>query len=316
MTNIIKTFTINLDLEPKNRYSEIVSSFDINKISYMLNQIYDQYTNSIPFVESLVKLNINKAIYSDEIQFWADTFNLPFYKVLVMQLLYEINSGCTTFVIPGNIMFRTMDWPLEFLKEITYQAVFIKNNVKIYEAVCWVGSIGIFTGKSLTNNYAVAINYRRVNDTNIKSIFNNYLRTINMCYPVSYLLRHVLETNTKYNTMIEILKNTKLISPVYYIVCKFNNQNKTTKQPLIIQRDVESYEIISDLKIIQTNSDKNNGISNIMYSKERAEIVRQAIEKYESIDDILINIYKYPVISHETIYLSIISKDMFITNKI
>lgn len=128
-------FIIDLDKKLSRRYKKLIKSYDIKKIGDKLNEVYCQYLPKIPFINSLVSMitsarhkvpvakpgfcaSKSKIMYLDELEFWAKIFGVEFHKILVLQLLYEINSGCSTFVY-DNVMYRIMDWPMEFLKEMT-----------------------------------------------------------------------------------------------------------------------------------------------------------------------------------------------------
>ena len=273
-----KQFIINLDLDVELRYEQLIKSFDITMIRTQFNSVYNTMVNQLPFVDTiisqLVNVNQSKIMYYDEIMYWSNIFNMPFHKVLLMQLMYEINAGCTTFV-KDNVMYRTMDWPMDFLKEMTYHGIFTKKSEVIYEAVCWLGSVGIFTGK--TANYSVAINYRRINDFSLGQIINKYLNVTNMYWPVSYLLRHTLETTNDTDNLINNLKSAKLVSPVYYIVNDFNGKAS------IIMREPKKYTHIIKQNLVQTNCDndkiKNKTGLNIMHSYERHAFVKELFNK-------------------------------------
>jgi hypothetical protein len=200
-----------------------------------------------------------------------------------------------------------MDWAMDFLKEITYQAIFIKNGKPVYEAVCWLGSIGLFTGKSLIHDYSLAINYRRVNNMTVGQIMQNYLLATNMNWPVSYLLRNILENEFDHEKALYNLSHAKIISPVYYIVNNFND--KAT----IIRRTPDDKEILQNDILIQTNSDDKDSKVDIMDSCKRIKILEKMLLKPCDVDTILKTINKSPIINVETIYFSIISKNKFTT---
>lgn len=315
MKNILlKPVIIDLDEEPKKRYRQLVKKYDIKSISKNLSDVYEDFKFNIPFfdtiISTLTSIHKDKIMYYDEIQYWSELLELDFYKVMIMQLLYELNSGCTTFVSPINnvrTMFRTMDWAMDFLKEITYQAIFVKNGKAIYEAVCWLGSVGVFTGKSLVNDYSLAINYRRVNNMSMSQVMQNYLLTINMNWPVSYLVRNILENGLDYEKALFNLSCAKTISPVYYIINNFN------EKATIIRRIPDDKEILQNDILIQTNCDDVNSKVDIMDSHARIKMLEKILVKTPNIDTIMKTINKSPITNLATIYFSIISKNEFTT---
>lgn len=306
---------INLDEKIDIRYREVVKLFSIDLISHNFSKIYDMLKPNIPFLDTIISTLINdnkdKIMYLDEINYWSTLFKIDFHKILIMQLIYELSSGCTTIIVPVdgiNTMFRTMDWSMDFLKLITYQATFYKNNIPIYEAVCWLGSVGIFTAKSLIHNYSLAINYRRLNDLSIIQIYKNYLNSVNMHWPVSYLTRHLLENSFTIEQVIHNLTNAPIISPVYYILNNFNDK------PIIIRRTPISNEIIKNDVVIQTNCDDEGIEPNIMNSHERLRMLKKLFQKEYTYNKITETINKFPITNKDTIYFSVINKDKFTTN--
>jgi len=344
----VKTFTINLDLPPETRYSKLCACWDLgcNTSLNLLESLkepnpntslrdkyismYKSFIGIIPLgeslIESIIKSNIDTIMYRDEIEYWSKQIGLPFYQVVILQLLFEINSGCTTFVTELNslqTMIRLMDWPCEFLKEITYHGVFYSQGKPIFDAVCWVGSIGIFTARSIKSKYMVSLNYRRLNSVTMHTIITGYLNTVvAQAWPVSYLARHMLETGKKYEQVVHTLETCKLISPVYYIISSL--KLGTPSSPLIIQRAPEAHATIQRINPIQTNCDNIGSQDNIMFSKERLGIVNQILNpdpdpitgivpsnKKKTLESVLKQTCVYPVINKDTVYMCVMNANTF-----
>lgn len=311
----MKHFDIDLDLAPDDRFKVVERNFNFKKVKEKYEEVYESYKPTIPFFETfirmIVSLHKDKIMFYDEIVYWSDKLEVPFYKVVIMQLLYEANAACTTFVgkFDGkNTMIRTMDWPMEFLKKFTYQATFYRDKKPIYEAVCWIGSVGVFTGKSITQEYSLALNYRRTKEISIGTILTNFKNTIYSYWPVAYLTRHVLENQYTCDETAHILQSYALISPVYYILNNFNSY------PIIIQRDTETYTCITGSYVIQTNCDNDKTEPDILYSVYRMKHVTRLLKKTCVLSNVIKGVCKYPVMNDETIYMSIINKDTFKTN--
>lgn len=308
---------INLDLEPEKRYQSLICQFDITQLKKEFQRLYNQYLPKFPGIEGIASfitfISQSKIKYYDEIEYWSKIFDMSFHQVVLMQLLYEINSGCTTYIstIEGKqVMVRTFDWPEPLLQKIIYHGEYYKNGKKIYEGISILGSVGMFTGKSSTQEYSLAINYRRLNCVTLSTIFNNFCNIMKSYWPVSYLLRHCLETEMDYNTTITSLKNACLVSPVYYSVNGFN------QKPLIIQRGPTDFKDITGDYTIQTNCDNENLEQqlNIEYSIQRWIKVRDILEKEKDFNDIMISTLTYPIIREDTVYISIITDDKFETS--
>ncbi len=321
----IKSIKIDLDLPPESRYAKLCVIMGVDNLKEKFKQMYQSYIGIIPLtdflLESMVRSNIDTIMYRDEIEFWSNTIGLPFYKVVMLQLIYEINSGCTTLVSELNslqTMIRIMDWPCKFLKEITYHGVFYSQGKPIFDAVCWVGSIGIFTARSIKSKYMCALNYRRVNTISMHTIANSYMNTVvAQAWPVSYLLRHMLELGEKYDAVVQTLETCKLISPVYYVISSLKPDSYVGNKfnPCIIQRAPQAHNTICMKSLVQTNCDSIASPDNIMFSKERLDIINKALaEEKKTFESVIKKVCSYPVLNKDTIYISIINAQSFETN--
>lgn len=330
----VETFNINLDEPVETRYLKLCVFFNLNQSNNNLrekySQMYKSFVGIIPLAESLlesiIKSNIDTIIFKDEIEFWSQQIGLPFYQVVLLQLLYEINSGCTTFVTELNslqTMIRLMDWPCSFLKEITYHGVYYLEGKPIFDAVCWIGSVGVFTARSIKSKYMVALNYRRISTISIHTIITGYLNTVVAnAWPVSYLVRNMLESGEKYEQVVSVLETCKLISPVYYIISSL--KLGIPSSPLIIQRAPEAHNTICRVNPIQTNCDNIGSSDNIMFSKERLRIVNKILNpepdpitglvtSKKTLESVLKQTCVYPVINKDTIYMTITNANIFDT---
>jgi hypothetical protein len=317
VTNVPQ-FKINLDLSIVERYAELTAFFkkDITEISQLCDNLYYSVVGSVGdfSIKTLLSCYRNQIMYYDEICYFTKIFNMPFHRILLLQLFYEVNAACTSISIKinnNNVLFRTMDWPMEFLKKITYQAEYYKNGIKLYTGVNWYGCVGLFTASN--QKYAVSINFRR-EDTN--NILQNIYRCISLHMPISYAIRYIFDNDCSYDDMLNCLKTIKLIAPTYITIVS----NDYTS--LVITRSPQDYTIEeNDNYIIQTNIDdiNNHKELNIMYSRERHKICENAIRingyNFKSVDDVIKTFLIKPILNDDTIYVSVIDpKNFFITS--
>lgn len=318
MNNNIIKIGLNLDLEPEKRYQCLLVHFDILSIKKEIQNLYKKYAPQIPGLDIILSITTYltqyKIMYYDEIYYWSNIFEIPFHQAVLMQLLYEINSGCTTIIHTNDnekqSMIRTFDWPEPLLTKLLYQASFYKNGKKIFEGICILGSVGIFTGKN--DEYSLAINYRRTTDITLSTIFHNFLNTIKSYWPVSYLLRYCLEKSLSFDDCVNTLKNSLVISPVYYSI------NGFCHKPLIIQRSINSYKEFTGEYTIQTNCDQFDDVKeekDIEYSYDRFFLAKKVIDNKgnKNENDMLKSLLKFPIKREDTIYISIINKEQFDT---
>ena len=195
------------------------------------------------------------------------------------------------------------------------------KNRTLYSATTWAGYIGILTGIR-PHCFSVSINYRLLN----KSRFNNILKTLTLSWPVSYAVRHALESCYSYETAVEYFKKVPLISPVYITVCgvKKNEGCLITRNPektehfisldnLQSEEDSKLIYLAKDLGfILQTNCDwwlveNINDDDTIMSSRKRVESAIKSFKELNSIDEeeIANTIFlKPPIVNQLTIYIT------------
>jgi hypothetical protein len=163
----------------------------------------------------------------------------------------------------------------------------------------------------MLRNHALAINFRVTKEMSLKELINNYISASLMYWPVSYLVRHILETNMSYEKCCELLENAKLISPSYITITNFRDN------PRVYVRDQLSYKIYTDETTIQTNCDNdcnnNKKEFDILYSFKRRELFEKVLqEKHNTLNDLIKNLCVFPIINEETIYLTVMS-DNYVT---
>jgi hypothetical protein len=170
MTNELITYKINLDLDPSDRWKQVMFDYKDLFIEAMNNMesIMAEFGilgGAINFASAIACKIMNGIMYREELQSISNISGIPLHKLVLCQICYEMFAACTSVVIKGhnNIHFRTMDWEMEFLKKITIKVQFMKNDKYLFEAITWVGYMGIVTGMS--KKHSIAVNYRRANGT-------------------------------------------------------------------------------------------------------------------------------------------------------
>jgi acid ceramidase len=236
-------------------------------------------------------------LYSKELHEMSNILKVPVKKLIVLQLCYEAFSACTSVGFKKNdnvYHFMTMDWPMDFLKDLTVSVNFTKNGKLLFKAVTWIGCVGVFTGY-VPGKYSVAINYRRSNGT----IFGNIKKALMLKWPTAYLVRSCLEDEYSAKKIVECLKVTKLISPCYFTVVEAVG---TTHK--IVRDNDKCVEYKKNSFMVQANNDKASK-DNILYSNERVKTVLD-IMKTDFSNNIVEEFLQYPIINEETIYYTFI----------
>jgi len=319
----VPTYNFDLSLPANKRWEVIFDSFSGKDIGYLRDEgrkILNPYSSMISIVDNFIISFSDKIMFYEELQYISKRTNMLFSEVLLLQLVYEANSACTSAIFTidnksktgkskysqdstnrigrSKYFFRTMDWDMEFLKKFTIKLNVMREGEMITEAVGWLGLVGYFTATSIKNKYSISVNYRRT--TNQMNILNNIYRTINGYYPIAYLVRVVVNSHNIKET-IKSLKNTQLISPCYFIVCDWNTyKDISLVRDCIITRDCDGTVNKRTTELIQTNCDFDKTGPNILYSIERRNLFKAILSTTDgSVNDFL----RQPIINHETIYL-------------
>lgn len=300
------TTRINNSLPPSKKWLLLEQHFKPNlpEIKKTLQTLYSSVIGyyDIP-LKLLSYISMHNAFYLDDLKYFANIFGLDIHQVLIINLYYELSAACTTYcthIDNKPVMFRTMDWPMDFLKQITYKATYYNDeNDYHYDVISWFGCVGLFT--ACNDKYAIAINYRR--DSSGGNILSAIYRTLSLWWPSSYLIRDIFEKNLSTSDAYEKLKKSKLIAPVYFTFLPLE------KRPRIIQRGIDSYIVKKDdISLCQTNIDIDGSGANILWSKERLEYIKKLNKtNYDTADEIFSTINRFPVINEETLYVSILS---------
>lgn len=308
MTNELTTYKIDLDLDPSDRWKQVMLDYKDLFIDAMnsMESIMSEFGilgGVINFASAIACKIMNGIMYREELQSISNISGIPIHKLVLCQICYEMFAACTSVVIKGqnNIHFRTMDWEMEFLKKITIKVQFTRNGKYLFEAITWVGYMGIVTGMS--NKHSIAVNYRRANGT----LMGNMWRVINLDWPIGYLIRDILENNHSTERALWLLSDCKLVSPCYVTLCPGSGD------AYIITRDHDKLVNIKNLRgnkyIVQTNSDDINDVNNIMWSRERMNKVHEIMNNIDIshmyVEDIFDMFDKKPIINEHTIYSTV-----------
>lgn len=305
---------LTIDISKKNGscFNEAVSKYKsaILLVVSKLKPLFENYVVMMNTAVSAYKLSGGIIMYEKEITQISEILEITFVECLAIQLCYEFFSACTSAILYHHplkeyILIRTMDWDLPELKNITARFIFQKNGIYLFDAIGWIGCVGVFTAykkeTSENNAYAISLNYRCSENPNF---LENVQCLAKGYFPCSFYLRKMLTENIS----LESLQKVYFVSPCYLtILSKDKNY--------ILVRGRSNYKIKDKENgsafLIQTNIDNPQSTENqnILYSKERyAHMLRMYIsKKIFSMDNIISHIKKFPVTNEQTIYKTIIS---------
>lgn len=306
-------YDFDLDLNPADRWIIIFNLFEpkFPKLRKHINKLFKQFESILPVIKEVFNLiNTDQIMFYDEIKYIAHRMNLAIYEVILLQLIYETSAACTTaiFEVGESAYFlRTMDWPMSFLKNITIGLNIKRNNKSIAKVIGWVGCVGFFTVQ--TDTYTAAINYRRTEEASVVSIISNAYKTLNMNWPISYLVRYAIEKQLDRSVAIKLFETAKLISPTYITICAYATDNKICiKESVIITRNWDTLVSTRSDNLIQTNCDCDKDEPDILWSLERRELFNILIDELNELETcskkiIMKTILVAPILNQDMIYV-------------
>lgn len=308
-------YVVNLDLEEGLRWKDIIDS-NKEKIDKIKHRLLDLINNLVGNFEYILMPLVNTfywsnlIMYKGELNYLAEQTGLTFTQILTLQLCYEACACCTSVItnVSGEkIFFRTMDWPYDFLKELTIDIEFQKNNTTVFYATSWIGYVGILTA-TLPKKYSLAINFRSENNLTFNKILENLKRLINMYWPTGYLIRYICENSLDEIDMNSQIVNCKTVSPFYLTVLNNLGEsyviNSSPSNEITLSPKTSNYTI-------QTNCDFDKFEPDILYSVHRRQMVIESIKSksnnFNSIEELIQSLYRFPVLNEETIYLCLMT---------
>lgn len=223
----IPSFSIDLDIEPINRWSTIMPNF-----AEPLHEFNDQIRQQIPEVyidiAEIIAAKLDKHIpqpYHDEFYSIAQAISLKPADIVLINLVYELRTYCTSLLvrtINGTILHgRNLDYDLntDLLRRLTFHGKFVRSSNPSfeYESIHFAGSIGLLTS-SRKGYYSLSINER---DKNSKDWWMNALMAILRFHtvPLFIFTRTIFDNPLmSYTDMKYILQHQHLIAPVYFIL--------------------------------------------------------------------------------------------------
>jgi len=311
----VPTYQISLDEPPERRWEPVIRDYR-QRIKGIYDHLEAQQSGLLStLISGAISLgsNFNMVLHEAEIQSIAKACDIPFGKLVILQIMYELCACCSSLVFTiGDkpVHVRTMDWALEELKDLTIMVEFTHHNKVIYKAVTWAGYVGVMTAVK-PGVASVSLNYREGKGEIMKNLRN----LVAGRWPAGYLIRYVMENPFSCASLIEVLKTYQLVAPCYFIVA-----GTEADQCADIVRDRDGGQLYRmkakpDGKIIQTNIDleAGDGASNILMSRERQAKAREVIMAIQEEDqdlgivDLFARFTVSPIVNEITIYMAIMS---------
>lgn len=270
--NDIPKFVINLDLPPQERFVEVTKNFKDYTI-----KVIKLYLGYIPKIVQIIFKGISKLFwmikpeYYKELEGMSQVLGVVDAKeLLLLQYAYEFSAFCTSVIAydsEGSIIHsRNLDFAFApSMRNITYEANFVKDGKNLYKGIMFVGLNGVFTGQR--DGYSVSLNERKPSwRKNPLDLLWNIGNTFVGLPQVSHVIRDTFQECNTYSCALNRLTTSHQIAPSYYAIS--GNQ---PYEGTIITRDrygVAHVEILNEDQwyIVQTNDDHWTGICTIRCS--------------------------------------------------
>ncbi|XP_060772727.1 acid ceramidase [Neoarius graeffei] len=234
-------YTVNLDLPPSKRWTEIITDKKNDLIS-MVQAIRDLADAFVPsgrleeFIDEALPLMIDTLPYpfNEEIKGIATASGVPLGEVILFNIFYEVFTVCTSLVAEdpdGNLLHaRNLDFGLfmgwdmknkswvitEKLKPLVVNVDFRRNNNTVFKSTNFAGYVGMLTGIR-PYVFTLTMNERFSLDGGYIGILEWIVGKRDGMW-MSFLTRFVLENATSYEEAKNLLSDTKLLAPAYFIL--------------------------------------------------------------------------------------------------
>ena len=231
-------YTVNLDLLPAERWTEIVSEYK-SDIENILKLIKKDVPQVLAEAISVVAGGIDELVphpYNEEIVGIAGALNTSVADILLANLYYELTaynhrhsgntvlhslSGCTSIVAEttdGGIMHaRNMDYSfVKYLENITITVHFQKGGKTVYTGTTFTGYVGLVTGQK-PYKYTISLDER--NQGTLEMNLAEMLLSRGMKGAVAFHVREVLNSDDlTFSEAVEHMAGKLLTAPVYVIM--------------------------------------------------------------------------------------------------
>ncbi|CAI4232321.1 unnamed protein product [Auanema sp. JU1783] len=306
----IKRYTIDLDVEPENRWNEVIRDH-LQYIPAIAEESKSYIPSKLqPFVWWLAARigNLFSEEYERELKGIAREANLPLGEVVGLNILYDITAfdrkhilsglGCTSIVAQdkdGKIIHgRNLDYEMgSLLKNITVLVDFTRNGKIVYAGTTFALYNGLLTGQR-PSAFTVSLNARYSGayiDNILMELYTRFKR------PVSYLIREGALTR---------FTSTPLISPSYIILGGMSNY-----EGVVISRNrMKAFDIYTLSKdrwyLVETNFDhwKKDGDKRRTTAQAALDKVGRSNLHSQYLQNILL---LEPVRNNLTIYSTVLS---------
>lgn len=216
------TFTINLDLEPEERWLNVSKNYAQYSLEIAAGLRKKIPELAFPLAEKLA-LMIDKHFpepYPAEMKGVSKALNISLAETILLNILYDLSAYCTSIVAQdkkGNIFHgRNLDYEFsEILRNISFISNFQSKGKVIYTGVSFAGQVGLVTAQK-PKSVTISLDERDKGflwENIFQAIFNK------KAIPITFLIREVVSTaKMDFAGAVQMLSQVPLMADGYLIV--------------------------------------------------------------------------------------------------
>lgn len=240
---IVKTYQLNLDLPPGERWKELAVQFKepIKNLVEYIKSFVLEFSPELQKVVDLIDNDMGSIAYTlpepynQEVIGIANVTGINLGEIVLYNIFYEVFTLCTSIVAEdanGNMLHgRNLDfglflgwdlkndtWKLsELLRPLIINIDNMRGGQVQYKTVTFVGFVGLITGVR-PNGVSLSLNERFALEGGYIGLIEWVLNIDRSQKWATFLARDIMESNMTFEEALVALSSPKLLAPLYYIV--------------------------------------------------------------------------------------------------
>ncbi|XP_051895497.1 acid ceramidase isoform X2 [Pristis pectinata] len=234
-------YKIDLDATPRKRWNQLINDkkVELTNLIQVIKDLAIDFFPSGKLIELVDKglaplVDTLPSPFNEELKGIADVSGVALGEIMLFNIFYEVFTVCTSLVAEdktGKLYHaRNLDFGLflgwdiknnswripEYLRPLTVNLDFQRNNRTVFKSTNFAGYVGMLTGMK-PGTFTLTMNERFSIDGGYIGIIEWILGKRNGVW-MSFLTRSVLENATSYAQAKELLANTEMLAPAYFIL--------------------------------------------------------------------------------------------------
>jgi len=238
----VPTYVVNLDLPPTERWQEPLKDLG-PQITTLIGKLKDfilLWSNKLQFVVDFIDKDLGYLAntfpgpFKGEMQSVATATGLPLGEVVLYNIFYEVFTVCTSIIArdeAGNLYHgRNLDFGLflgwnvtdhtweisEALKPVIGEFQFQRGGKTVFTSVNFAGYVGVLTALK-QDTFTFTMDERFNKDGGFIGILK-WILGDRTGHWMGFLTRNVMENATSYAQARDMLANSPMLAPAYFIL--------------------------------------------------------------------------------------------------